>query len=120
MSAMSTEDPSLEVGTRIRRARERLQLSQRDLAKAVGVDVKTVGNWERGRVRGIRNRVGALEAVLGVQLDGPPEAGPVIPPDLERRLAQLTPEERAYVVGMLTAPRGDGAPEDGDALREAR
>lgn len=118
MSGMATGP-----GSRIKRARERMRWTQKELADQLGVDRKTVDNWENGRTRP-RSSAGAIEAVLGIRLDGPddppPASEPVIPPDLERRLAQLTPDERAYVVGLLTGPRGDGAPEDGDALREAR
>jgi transcriptional regulator with XRE-family HTH domain len=118
MSGMATGP-----GSRIKRARERRRWTQQELAYQLGVDRKTVDNWENGRTRP-RSSAGAIEAVLGIRLDGadeaPPGTGPVIPADLERRLAQLTPEERAYVVGLLTGPREDGAPEDGDALREAR
>ena len=64
--AMATEETRV-IGTRIKRARQRLRWSQAQLADAVDVDVKTVRNWERtGRVR---NRQGALEEVLGISFD---------------------------------------------------
>lgn len=53
-----------ELGWRIRRARERARLTQRQLAEAVGVDRKTVGNWESG-VSSPRSSLGRLETVLG-------------------------------------------------------
>lgn len=65
----------IRIGTAIKRARERRRWTQRQLADALGVDIKTVDNWENGRTRP-RNRIGALEEVLGVSLDGdaaPPE-----------------------------------------------
>jgi transcriptional regulator with XRE-family HTH domain len=49
---------------RIKRARERGHMKQEDLARAVGVNIKTVDNWENGRSRP-KNRMGALEQVLG-------------------------------------------------------
>lgn len=55
---------NLELGKRIRRARERARLTQRQLAEAVEVDRKTVGNWESG-VSNPRSSLGRLEAVLG-------------------------------------------------------
>lgn len=59
-----------DLGTRIKRARERLRLSQQQLADRLGVDRKSVDNWENGRTRP-RSSLGALEAVLG-SLDGTP------------------------------------------------
>jgi ribosome-binding protein aMBF1 (putative translation factor) len=56
-----------ELGTRIKRARERRHWRQADLARAIRVDVKTVGNWERGQTIP-RNRIGAIEETLGISL----------------------------------------------------
>ncbi|HLU33612.1 MAG TPA: helix-turn-helix domain-containing protein [Natronosporangium sp.] len=53
-----------DLGRRIRRARERARLTQRQLADAVGVDRKTVGNWESGASHP-RSSLGRLESVLG-------------------------------------------------------
>lgn len=69
-----------DLGLRLRRARERARLTQRELAEAVGVDRKTVGNWESG-VSSPRSSLGRLEAVLkehGFTVDTeswPPPAG---------------------------------------------
>jgi transcriptional regulator with XRE-family HTH domain len=64
-----------ELGKRVKRARERAGLTQRQLAEAVGVDRKTVGNWEAG-LSSPRSSLGRLEAVLGAHGftvdDGPP------------------------------------------------
>lgn len=59
----------MDLGTRIRRAREAAGLKQEDLAQRLGVTTRTVGNWERGRVP--RNAIGALQQLLHVQLDNP-------------------------------------------------
>ena len=71
------------IGTMIKRARERKRWTQRQLADAVGVNVKTVDNWEAGRTSP-RNRLGALEEVLGVALyaeqPGPDELADLLPP----------------------------------------
>jgi transcriptional regulator with XRE-family HTH domain len=55
------------LGERIKAGRERRHLRQRDLAEMVGVDVKTVDNWENGRTRP-KNRLGALEEALQINL----------------------------------------------------
>lgn len=67
------------IGLRIKRARERKRWTQRQLAQAVGVNTKTIDNYENGRTSP-RNSIGALEEVLGISLDsgGEPEpAGPL-------------------------------------------
>jgi len=63
------------IGTAIKRARERRRWTQRQLADALGVNIKSVDNWENGRTSP-RNSIGALEDVLGVTLDGGPGTAP--------------------------------------------
>src|ERR1044071_6878196 len=58
-----------EIGTRIKRAREHKRWTQRQLADALQVNVKTVDNWENGRTSP-RSSIGALEEVLEVSLSG--------------------------------------------------
>lgn len=69
-----------DLGTKIRRARERHRWTQAQLASQVGVSQKTVDNWENGRTEP-RNRLGALEHVLGVELgeDGTQDGAPSDP-----------------------------------------
>jgi transcriptional regulator with XRE-family HTH domain len=64
-------------GTSIRRARERKRWTQRQLADALGVNIKTVDNWENGRTSP-KSSIGAIEDVLGVSLteDGAPPSHP--------------------------------------------
>jgi transcriptional regulator with XRE-family HTH domain len=47
----SSRVPVFSLGERIRKAREDLGLSQQAFADALGVDRKTVSNWEGGRNR---------------------------------------------------------------------
>ena len=63
------------IGTKIKRARERKRWTQRQLADALDVNTKTVDNWEAGRTSP-RNRLGALEEVLGISLDAEPGPAP--------------------------------------------
>lgn len=51
----------LSLGEQIRDARERRHLTQQQLADLLGVDRKTVDNWENRRSTP-RNRMGALKA----------------------------------------------------------
>lgn len=61
----------MNLGERIRTAREAAGLSQRALADLVHVDQRTIGNWERGKALP-RSTLGALEHALGVTLRGSP------------------------------------------------
>lgn len=65
------------IGTRIKRARERQLMSQEELAAKLRVSRSAVNSWERDRSYP-RNRIGALEEVLGIVLagDAEPEAEP--------------------------------------------
>ena len=69
------------IGIAIKRARERKRWTQRQLAEALDVNIKSVDNWENSRTLP-KNRLGALEQVLGVSLTEEPGAGPeLIPTD---------------------------------------
>lgn len=92
-----------DIGTRIKRARERRRWSQQRLADELEVNRKTVDNWENGRTSP-KSSIGALEEVLGVSLDGEPEPEPRIPKSLYRDVMNtdgLTPEERQAVIGAI-------------------
>lgn len=54
-------------GNVIREARERAGMTQQQLADQVGVSLRTVGNWERGK-SSPRNREGRLRQLLGQHL----------------------------------------------------
>lgn len=94
-----------ELGWRLRRARERARLTQRELAEAVGVDRKTVGNWESG-VSSPRSSLGRLEAVLkehGFTLDAnswppPAEADAVIRMILEVLESAFSPAVQVQMI----------------------
>lgn len=108
-------DP-LTLGMRIRRARERARLSQEELAKLVDASPRAVGDWENDR-RKPRNRLGALEEVLGVRLDGEPEPGPLISESLLRAIAEdetLSDGQRIAVIAAvdetLARERGERGP----------
>jgi transcriptional regulator with XRE-family HTH domain len=123
---MARNPPSL--GARIRRARERAQLSQEDLARLVGASKRAVGDWENDR-RKPRNRLGALEEVLGVPLDAEPEPEPAIPKSLLREIEAtdgLTEDERQAVIAAiertLAKERGEtgaSSPEAGQEWRRS-
>lgn len=109
-----------ELGTRIKRARERRHWRQADLAKALSVDVKTVGNWERGQTIP-RNRIGAIEATLGISLAAENGNGqaPWYDPDdpIERGIAEeprLPEPRKRKLVADLRAAREEHVPRPQD------
>jgi transcriptional regulator with XRE-family HTH domain len=55
------------IGARLAEVRRRCGLTQRQLAKAVGVQLTTVQNWERGRTRLSAKRLAALANALHCQ-----------------------------------------------------
>ena len=55
-----------DLGELFRAAREARRLTQADLAKRVGVTLRTIGNWERGQPIP-PGRIPHLEAALGVR-----------------------------------------------------
>lgn len=57
------ETPRVTLDEDIRRARERLQMTQPELADLVGVSESTISNWERGK-HIPKNRLGRLRQVL--------------------------------------------------------
>ena len=111
------------IGAAIRRARQRLRMSQDDLALKVGASRSAVNAWERGRARP-RNIV-ALEEVLGVSLDAEPasaatelwrvpedkwEAAVLADPDMDaaqkRDLIEASRAARAAYAGRHAAEPG--------------
>jgi transcriptional regulator with XRE-family HTH domain len=100
---------------RIRQARERLGLTQQDVAAAVGVSLRTFGNWERGETVPQR-RLAKLEDVLGTRLRGGPEtlpsveaqrlaAGSGVDPEVLILLAEADPAAVEAVRAVLKAAR---------------
>lgn len=98
------------IGTKIRRARERKRLRQQDVASQLGVSRTTYDAWENNRAYP-KSSIGALEQLLEVDLS---TDEPLIPPNLQRRIDALPPEDRAFVMEALTrrpAPPDEAAGE---------
>jgi transcriptional regulator with XRE-family HTH domain len=57
-------------GTKIRKRRQELGLTQAELAERISVDRTTVANWERGRHFPLRYQ-GAIESALSINLSQP-------------------------------------------------
>ena len=86
-------------GDRVTGAREAAGLSQTDLAKRIGVKVKTVRGWENDQSEPRANKLQMLAGLLGVSimwlltgqgdgLDGP-ETPDALPQDLEGVLSEM-------------------------------
>jgi transcriptional regulator with XRE-family HTH domain len=58
------------LGKRIKRLREAAGLTQGQLADLALTTQRSVSNWETGATHP-RNKIGALERIFGVPLDGP-------------------------------------------------
>ena len=77
----------------IREGRERLHMTQQQLADEVGVSRRTVTSWERGESTP-QNRAGAVAEVLRIGTVDLPEFGPEA---LLRRLGQLAKQRREEI-----------------------
>jgi transcriptional regulator with XRE-family HTH domain len=89
-------------GARIRRRRQELDMTQKELAERVNVDESSVINWETGK-HYPKRKLGALELVLGIRLDGEDEK-PLRPISAHTRReieGRLSPEDAARVIGLL-------------------
>ncbi|MBD1929856.1 helix-turn-helix domain-containing protein [Trichocoleus sp. FACHB-90] len=76
-----TEKPELEQESPLKKRREELNLTQRDVAVVVDVSVQTVSNWETGRYQEARltlPQVKALCRILQWTIDDlPNDLGPL-------------------------------------------
>lgn len=90
MHIVATE---LSLGTRIKRRRQVLRLTQEDLAVRLGVSKSTVANWESGKHFPLRY-LGAVEQELGISLNGSAE------PDSIARLSEDVANSRDLAAGQ--------------------
>lgn len=82
-SGASCGDDAATLGDRIVAAREATSLSQKNVARGLGVELKTVQGWEDDRTKPRANKAQMVSGVLGVSLgwlltgegDGVPEPG---------------------------------------------
>lgn len=95
-----------EIGTRIKRAREKKRWSQQRLADVLEVDRKTVDNWENGRTRP-RSSIGALEDALEVDLTGepPPEAPDAVPATVKAEIRAAYRDDPAKAERIIAVIR---------------
>lgn len=98
-----------DLGTRIRRARERKHLSQQELADAVGVSRSAVNAWENNRAEP-RSSLGALEVVLDVNLSDGTGVESSTDPDeaVIMGFTQFSAAEKAVLVDALRRARRGG------------
>lgn len=93
----------VSLGAQIRAARERRHMTQQQLADLIGVDRKTVDNWENRRTSP-RNRMGAL-------IEWAPELGgePVDPNEDVLRTLDMEPQRLSRLVEAYRRIMQDGA-----------
>lgn len=96
-----------DIGTRIRKRRQEMHLSQKQLADRVGVNESAVVSWETGRHYPSR-KLGALEAVLGVSVTNGQDAPDFRTPDeaLIWSLDRFSERERHLLIQALRDARG--------------
>ena len=105
---MATEPP---IGTKIKKRRQILDMTQQDLAGALGVSKSTVANWERGKHFPLRY-LGRIEHVLSIRLDEDAGHARTVSPKMRQDIAEYLDDEedRRYVIGILegtiTRPNG--------------
>jgi transcriptional regulator with XRE-family HTH domain len=111
-------DPA--IGHRIERRRQVLGMTQEELARRVGVNRASIGNWESGR-HFPKRYLGKLEEVLGIQLDPPPEPSRIVPPELRKMVRETLedPADQRRVLGLLEGTLTWPAAEEGEAHRNA-
>ena len=99
---LTRDDARVASGEEFKRARERLGLTQPELAERVGVTPDTISNWERG-LRQPKNKLGKLRAVL--HLDDPEPTHPAEPParDEPTELTDRSDFELAALLHVITA-----------------
>jgi transcriptional regulator with XRE-family HTH domain len=82
------------LGYRVKRARERRRWTQQQLADRLGVNRKTVDNWENDRTYP-RSAIGALEQVLGdLTNGGEPDPEVLEIRELAERVGRTTQEQK--------------------------
>lgn len=103
---------AMTVGARIRQARTKRGLSQKELARAAGVSEKTIINYETKRTTPDRDRMYALAAALDVPMSAiagrtqePPEQTPTAPEKVATQVAtQVAMEVAMEVAKAQTEP----------------
>jgi transcriptional regulator with XRE-family HTH domain len=90
---MAEKDPRI-IGERIARLRHQRDITQVELAEALGVSPSTVADWERG-ARYPRRKMGKVEQFFGQRVDydepgeGPRRPSPAAEEELEAALAEV-------------------------------
>lgn len=101
----------LDIGTRIRKRRQELGLTQQQLADRLEVAESSVVSWETGR-HYPKRKLGALEAVLGVNLTARQDAFTFTTPDEAAiwSLDRFSEHERRRLIEALRETRRNGHP----------
>jgi len=100
-------DPS--IGTRIRKRRQVLGMTQQQLAERVDVNRSTVATWESGKHFPLRY-LGRVESVLGISLSDEEQPQLLSPRARKVLREELSEEDYRRVVGLAeqTLARQDG------------
>lgn len=61
-----TNEPSLDKESPLKKRRDELGLTQREVAVAIDVSVQTISNWETGRFKEVRLTLPQVKAICRV------------------------------------------------------
>ena len=96
---------ALPLGEKIKLARQRLGLSQQELADLLRVDRKSVSNWELGHTRPTRLTLAALELILG-SLRGEPDDLYTLAIDIRNNPTLTATQKQAILAALGERPHG--------------
>lgn len=103
---------SIEVGMQIREHRKRAGITQEDLAVRAGVSVRTISDYERGKISTLSKISETLSACAG-DLASPGHSRPpsASPPKLtaETEVSIVTDDDRQFLRDLVEDPRRFGA-----------
>lgn len=103
----------MELKDRLRAARRSAGLTQREVARRLGIAAASVAQWEIGRSRPDITRLALLAEIYGVRpdlllADAPPSSGAaeIVRDNIIELFMRLTPDQRTHVLDVLRAIAG--------------
>lgn len=109
MAGRTTSDIDIEIGTRLRAARNRLGLSQTEVAAKLGISFQQIQKYERGDNRLALSTVARIRDVLRIEpidlLPALRENGSAMPDPVAAMGQNITGVHLARIFGRLPAPQ---------------
>ncbi|WP_414653332.1 helix-turn-helix domain-containing protein [Geminicoccus sp.] len=114
----------MDVGERIRLARTRQKLSQRDVAKRLGVSPSAVAQWESGNTKPSHDNLTKMAMIFDLDyerlISNIPGSNRITAQNLEEEALlllwrHLTPAARSVLIGLIGAGAAEGISVDPEA-----